>query len=272
MMMISDKQRIIKETHLLTVASGVNFFPLKMSLIMNYLQSHHGIVFIKYSVFAKKQGCSIYQVAEHYNSNESALRYYPEDNAVRIIYNDQQNKARVQWSLGHEIAHFRLGHHLIQNEAACQGLDLSKMDKEKIEAEANFFAKVLLAPLDIVLFFMAKYQAFDGPRIYTILRTIFRLSQAASYYYVAFLENNHRTLHTLVNTDISDYFGPFCRRIVEQYNSAAFNVWLRRYEDEYYLTRSRENTKVSGMFYPRYAESTGEIISRILPQQNSQFA
>lgn len=55
-----------------------------------------------------------------------------------IVYNDQQIQQRVRWTIAHEIGHIVLGH-----------VDGRVMDGD-IEAEANYFARELLAPLAVL--------------------------------------------------------------------------------------------------------------------------
>ncbi len=76
-----------------------------------------------------EDGCTIVREAE--NTREYI-----------ILYNERDPRRRIRWTLAHEIGHIALGH-----------LELrpgDRPEKRVLEAEANYFAKNLLAPMAVI--------------------------------------------------------------------------------------------------------------------------
>jgi len=55
-----------------------------------------------------------------------------------VLYNEAMDRRRIRWTIAHEFAHIALGH-----------LD-GQSEKKIFEAEANYFAKNLLAPVAVI--------------------------------------------------------------------------------------------------------------------------
>lgn len=271
-MTISDKQNCIKAAFEILKKSNTQSFPIKISPIMHYFQDQYGVSFVKYSVLARENNTSVAGIGLVYNSTDAALRYNPQTGETCIVYNDEHPRARQQWSIAHELAHFFFKHHLIKYNAEKAGLSLSKDTQAKQESEANFFPRILMAPIDVVLYFMGGYQAYKEYEVFTLLRSMFHLSQDASYYYAISLLGNGKTLRFLTNPEIANYFEPYCHQIMKEFDSAVFRALTRRYEEEYFRTRAAMNQKASGIYRPRYMESSNEIIRRVLPFPNDNWA
>lgn len=66
-------------------------------------------------------------------------QYRSEGMQYLILYNDSHNEARMRWTIAHELGHIMLDH-VTQNDTVL----------ERMEAEANYFALQLLAPLAVL--------------------------------------------------------------------------------------------------------------------------
>lgn len=83
----------------------------------------------------------------------------------QIYYNDSKSYERIRFTLMHELGHISMNH---QNE------------NEVSEAEANFFAKYILAPPIIIDQYIDEIDDFIG------LSQVFQISQEMSYYQMAY--------------------------------------------------------------------------------------
>lgn len=95
-----------------------------------------GIILIKYSSLNSKKLNAAKQVSED-------AFYLEIDNKEYIYYNENKNSGRMNMNILHEIGHCMLGHG-------------SYMKSDLAEAEANFFAKYVIAPPPLVDIFNPK--------------------------------------------------------------------------------------------------------------------
>lgn len=264
-MTISDEKIIKEKAYTLLVSAGVRSFPLRMKPVIDFLQAGNNISFIKYSTLARLMGAPVETVGFKVGSNEAALVYCGPDKPASICYRDVNiPKARIRWNLGHEVAHFVCGHHLIRYRAKCAGLKISEYTAAKIETEANVFSREMHAPLELVLLFMGNYKVFDRPGAFAILRGIFQMSVPASYYYAKRIFS--KPIRELARTENAMPFTAFYHEFTSTFNRSAFEAVLRRYEPEYDMFETHLRRSALPDYRLPYQESISAIVSRVLPR------
>lgn len=262
MMTIYKQQVLIKKAYDILLMANIDSFPIKVSKIMHYFKDTFNISFIKYSTLAKASGYSITGVAIQYGSNDAVLRYNPNNEVVSVIYNDKQPKERQRWNILHELSRFICDHHIIRYKVESQNLSLSKYQIENMEAEANFLTKVILAPIDFVLYCAGNYHCYDAQRIFVILKAIFRLSTEASFYYSnSLLSPNVRNL---LYSPISKPLQHSCDTFFKNYDANVFSIIEKRYEKDYEYFKNFKTYKSLGIEQKHYPEQVYSILERVL--------
>ena len=134
--------------------------------------------YMTYQKFAEINNCSLDDVIQICESKSGCTHYDVAHDRYLILCNrstsGNNNIGRQRWTCGHEIGHVLCKHHLIlpQNKLSENSL-LSIKDKD-LEAEADYFAGMLLAPFPLF-----KVLGVDSP---TKIHNIFGLSWEASDY------------------------------------------------------------------------------------------
>jgi len=178
-----------------------------------------------------------------------------------ILRNTDIPKERIRWNLGHEVAHFCCGHHLIRYRLKQEGLEMSKTAEARIEAEANLFIRTMHAPLELVFAFMEFYNLFDRVGVYTIVRVIFRLSVPASYYYTAQIFN--RDTRPLVKQERTVFYEEFFNRFTSLYEPQTFLLLVYRYQREFDMFKTDLDRRASVNYRTPYQEAAAVIAERL---------
>jgi len=266
-MTISDEKMILEKAHNLLAAAGVKSFPLRMKPIIAYLQTGNELQVVKYTTMAKLMNVPVETIGFKVGSDEAALVYTGPDKPTTIYYKDVWiPKVRIRWNLGHEVAHFCCGHHLIEYRVKCSGLEMSKATAAHIEAEANTFSRAMHAPLELVLLFMGYYKIYDRLGVFAILRGIFQMSVPASYYYANRIFN--RPVRGLFDIEHLRQYLDFYHDFTATFNRAAFAAVQRRYEPEYDMFEKHLNRRVLPDYRLPYQESISAIVGRVLPRSD----
>ena len=230
----------------------------------------NNIQIIKYTTIANSMNIPVETVGCMIGSDEAALVYTGPERPAYIYYKDIRiPKARIRWNLGHEVAHFCCGHHLIEHRVKCSGLKMSKLDAVRIEAEANAFIRAMHAPLELVIAFMGHYNIYYKVGIFTILRSIFQMSIPAAYYYADQILS--RRITQLVIPDNATPYEDFYRNFISQFGQDVFYALLRRYESEYSMFATDQYRQTQPGYRIPYSESISAIVGRVLPKQNESF-
>lgn len=107
-----------------------------------------------YNDFALLNELKISEVIDNIGSIDGCAFYDADDDRYLILYND--NKAqirtirRITWTMMHEIGHIELDHLKETGEAMITRASLGDDKYQKFEAEAEFFASMILAPLPVL--------------------------------------------------------------------------------------------------------------------------
>ena len=253
-MMISKKpnyifMKDIAEETLLSIKNPV--LPIKVMPILKELTSKNLIVHT-FEQYAKIENIDYEEFLVSAPSKDGTLRYLPFNNSYILLYNKNVQKERKIWTIAHELGHY-LGNHLLKKYDFLKKYPKYKQIPESLdiifEQEANCFAKELLAPVSLVQYTMATFKALDFVAIYTILRSLFRLSKQASFH---------------IATDISKCKTPhYSREIILKYKPAlicffdiihdsnTFNALTKKYQLEIDLMnrQDRRVNRISEIFY-----------------------
>ena len=110
-----------------------------------------------------------------------------------------------------------------------------------LEAESNVFARELLAPSTVFIYIAELYNVREPLCFYTIARSIFRLSQEASYYIATDLARNYavyaRGARYLGGIPVAEMYEGYLREhlfkpLPDMY---FFSSWLENYRYEFEL-------------------------------------
>ena len=149
-------------------------FPINPRDIINYIPNCR---YMSYQTFAQSTNCSIEDVIAICESRSGCTHYDASNDRYLILCNQSteynNNIGRQRWTCSHEIGHILCGHHSITSSEKLSENSLYPTKKD-FEAEADYFAAMLLAPFPL----------FKALNIYSAIdiRYVFGLSKEASEY------------------------------------------------------------------------------------------
>lgn len=175
----------------------------------------------------------------HFKSLDGKIIFLPKEKLYVLFYNSDRLAERKKWTIAHELGHYFCGH-LLQNYLTPPASpEAAKQREQEQEAEANRFARCLLAPPWLLVEAAGRYGRKDVVAFYALCRCIFRLSQEASYFVArntasTFREYGihslhkhwdimHRKYHPILSTALYTIF-PTCQD---------FDSLVRAYNHEY---------------------------------------
>ena len=126
----TKKNRIKNKVLALLLAADIHYLPLDLDQLMYYLQIRP----VSFSA-ARQRGLSIPEQIDGF----TVIRYQKGAAQYLLVYKDDTSFERLRWTLAHEIGHIVLGH-----------LERQTADEDKLEEEANYFARELLMPLVVL--------------------------------------------------------------------------------------------------------------------------
>ena len=126
-----------------------------------------------YQQLATDSGTTVSEVIRAMRSADGCTNYQPIQQRYLISYNkDGRSKARIQWTLSHELGHILSGHFVELYEDGKTAASPSEL--QYMEEEADYFAANFLAPLPSIYALKAQTAAD--------VRDWFGLSQTAAEY------------------------------------------------------------------------------------------
>lgn len=230
----------------------------------------HGYSLKKYSHIAEKSDASLSDVCESLGSKDGTAKYRDRRNKHVICYNDTiKTRGRILWTIAHELGHIALGHLRDFPETGTKHPALKKSSYRILEAEANVFARELLAPSTVFIYIAETYNVREALCFYTIARSIFRLSQEASYYIATDLARNYITIargaRFLGGIHVAEVYGNYLHW--NYFNLLSdidlFSTWLRCYQYEFERLSFIGLDKTIKPLHPRL-RPISEIIQAIL--------
>lgn len=151
-------------------------FPIDPKWVINLIPNCR---YMSYQQFAEINHCSIDDVIQVCESKSGCTHYDMKHNRYLIMCNqstvDNNNPGRQRWTCGHEIGHILCKHHKISaNAKLAENSLLPQTNNPEYEAEADYFAAMLLAPFPL-------FQEF-GIQSANHVQLVFGLSAEASTY------------------------------------------------------------------------------------------
>lgn len=149
-------------------------FPLNVEEIINLIPN---CKYMSYQEFAKINNCSIEDVILICDSKSGCTHYETENDRYLILCNQSlvyNNLGRQRWTCSHELGHILCKHHIKSYYDKLSENSLFANSDQEFEAEADYFASVLLAPFPL-------FKELDI-QCSTDIRMIFGLSKEASQY------------------------------------------------------------------------------------------
>lgn len=146
---ISEKRRSeIKQAVIKALENGNIFYlPLKIKAIV---RSFSNIRLITFSKHMKKLNLSYERVVKLVESKDACTDYYADNNLYYIYYNDIDKNitksGRYRWNIAHELGHILLQHHIDYEKTRVFRSNLSDETYDMLEAEADYFAQLILVP------------------------------------------------------------------------------------------------------------------------------
>ena len=201
-----------------------------------------GYIVRTYSHIAEKSNVSLADVCEALGSKDGTAKYRDRRDKHIICYNDTiKPRGRIQWTLAHELGHIALGHLRDFPETGTKHPALKNSRYRILEAESNVFARELLAPSTVFISIAETYNVREPLCLYTIARSIFRLSQEASYYIATDLARNYKIYaegaRYLGGIPVAEMYEGYLREhlfkpLPDMY---FFSSWLENYRYEFEL-------------------------------------
>lgn len=174
------------------VSSDLYELPINIKkLIRSY-----GIHIQTYTDFAKDCHISIDNVIFMCASKDGCTMKRS-DGSYLLLYNDSiKSKGRIRYTLAHELGHYILKHHSKNNKIKISRgnflKNLDKLEYNKLEQEANYFAKRFLVPLPIVDKIVTKLNFIDVPT----LINIFGITQQPANYIINELSKRKNRIYS----------------------------------------------------------------------------
>jgi len=127
-----------------------------------------------------------------------------------ILYENLKPLGRKRFTIAHELGHYLLKHHqLIENTVISRG-ELSDNEYDVLEKEANYFARMLLVPLPLIIYIAKKW----GPISEEHLMDIFKISHAVSFNVISHIIKLQRRGFLLINESIVDKYKNSLNRFI----------------------------------------------------------
>lgn len=138
----------IKQTVINALINGNSYnLPVKIKYIV---KSYKNIRLISFSKHIKKFNLTYDKMIKLIQSEDSCTDYHAIEKKYIIFYNDinkniiQSN--RYRWNIAHELGHILLKHHINGNKTRIFRSKLTELEYNKLEAEADYFAQLILVP------------------------------------------------------------------------------------------------------------------------------
>lgn len=105
--------------------------------------------------------------------------YFPSDDIHIIFYNRDMPAERKKWTIAHELGHIFCQH--FRHMPVTPGTPRNDDYNLRVDTEADYFARSLLAPPWLIFLISSHYDRMDVIAYYTILRSVLCLSKEASF-------------------------------------------------------------------------------------------
>ena len=153
---IPENRRLeIKEAVLQALQnSSMYTLPIKIKAIV---RSFTNIRLISFSKHMRAFDLTYKQMIAFVESNDACTDYYAKYNLYYIYYNDIDKNItisnRYRWNIAHELGHILLEHHIDNHKTRIFRSKLTDEEYNMLEAEADYFAQLILVPHSVLLGF-----------------------------------------------------------------------------------------------------------------------
>ena len=132
-------------------------------------KTYANIRLIPFSKQMKRRNITYEEMKLFCGTNDSCADYYKDADCYIVYYNDIDrsriiNSNRYRWNIAHELGHILLGHHKSFSKTRIFRSSLSNYEYNHLEAEADYFAQLILVP-HVVLYAFNITSASDIKRI-----------------------------------------------------------------------------------------------------------
>lgn len=121
--------------------------PVKIKAIA---RSFTNIRLVSYSKHIKKTNISYGDMIKFTGTKDACTDYYAKSNFFIIYYNDIDRNIttsnRYRWNIAHELGHIMLDHHITHEKTRIFRNELSSIEYDELEEEADYFASLILVP------------------------------------------------------------------------------------------------------------------------------
>lgn len=152
----------------------IDSIPIDPFSIVSYFDS---IFICSYKEYSEYYNISEDDVIRKFNSNEGFLLKCKDTstntNYYIMGYNQNKSKERIRFTIAHELGHFILKHNDRTSKNILNRYSLSDQETQHFETEANHFAKHLLIPFPIALYFKKHLKRFTAEIISNIFNVNF---------------------------------------------------------------------------------------------------
>lgn len=159
-----------------------------MDAVMQYMSEVYNVTFGTFEYEAQKLNVSLFKFSKTIAQSDDAATFCsPEHNILHLTYNSDVTKERTNWSIAHEIGHIVCEHLASRNH----------LPYAAKEAEANMFARELLPPTPLVLYYIVAHRndhTIPPQDCYFAYRYVFGLSKQASLNSTNFLRSHYRQI------------------------------------------------------------------------------
>ena len=178
--------------------------------LTNVISEYKNLNIQTYDEFANTLNITLERTIHLLQSEDGALWFDSNTNNYVILYNANIfNNDRIRFTIAHELGHFFLKYNEETNQTIISRYSLPNDEYDRMEKEANYFAKRFLAPIPAIDDFL-KYK----PKINTYdISMIFGMSITASQYVIKNLNSQARFGVPHKKGKLNRLFDPFIKII-----------------------------------------------------------
>lgn len=236
--------RILHDVEKCLINLAPPILPIRIKLILNALIDTRDDLCVKtiqrYLIDeGRAYAPTQWDILKHFRTIDATTIYLTDVKLHVILFNQKMPIERKKWTLAHELGHIRCGH--FQQVLSMNRQSICDAYNARLEREADYFARCLLAPPWMIFLIASRYDRMDAIAYYTILRSVFRLSKEASFRTAISMHDDLRRYRPSALRrgwrPITQRFLPFIKWTVfeDLPDCDAFYAWTLSYLGEYNL-------------------------------------
>lgn len=188
-----------------------NTIPINLVDIIN---SCHDIELKSYKWYQENMNVSLdYVINKVAKSEEGSITEISDSNGKTeyfLLYNSHKKIGRQRFTIAHELGHYFLDHHSMINDSIISRRGFTRSEYRVLEKEANFFARMLLAPIPLI-----SYMSKDWGVIRRVhLEDIFNITYTVAGYVINHINNQLRNGFINTNDAVVEKYRPALNRFI----------------------------------------------------------